>query len=171
MRRALLTAVDKDDKNTDKPALGTLVALKYLAAEKIELEAVDAEQKKYRLGKQIHVPLEVGEAGYTKADSGGYQILLNWYGSDKAFTKVSMRDVIAGKIPKDIMRDRMVFIGSTAESTNDFFGTPFSSSFLTAGSPTPGVIIHANIALQLVEGAKTGKWYSRKYTANSDCGR
>ena len=157
VRRALLTAVDKDDKNTDKPALGTLVALKYLAAEKIELEAIDAKQQKYRLGKQIHVPLEVGEAGYTKADSGGYQILLNWYGSDKAFTKVSMRDVIAGKIPKDIMRDRMVFIGSTAESTNDFFATPFSSSFLTAGNPTPGVIIHANIALQLVEGAKTGK--------------
>ncbi|MGB3651754.1 MAG: ATP-binding protein, partial [Rivularia sp. (in: cyanobacteria)] len=44
-----------------------------------------------------------------------------------------------------------------AESTNDFFGTPFSSSWLTTGDPTPGVVIHANIALQLVEGAKTGK--------------
>ncbi|MGB3638993.1 MAG: CHASE2 domain-containing protein, partial [Rivularia sp. (in: cyanobacteria)] len=157
VRRALLTAVDKNDKNVDKPGLATFVALKYLAAEKIELEAVDVEQKKYRLGKQIHVPLEVGEAGYTKADFGGYQLLLNWYGSEKAFTKVSMRDVIGGKIPKDIMRDRMVFIGSTASSTNDFFSTPFSSSWFTAGNPTPGVIVHANIALQLVEGAKTGK--------------
>ncbi len=157
VRRALLTAVDKNDKNVDKPGLATFVALKYLAAEKIELEAVDVEQKKYKLGKQIHVPLKIGEAGYTKADSGGYQLLLNWYGSEKAFTKVSMRDVLAGKIPTDMMRDRMVFIGSTASSTNDFFATPFSSSWFTTGNLTPGVIVHANIALQLVEGAKTGK--------------
>jgi len=67
-----------------------------------------------------------------------------------------MRDVIAEKIPKDMMRDSMAFIGSTASSTNDFFGTPFSSSWLVAGSPTPGVIIHANIALQLVTGAIEG---------------
>jgi CHASE2 domain-containing sensor protein/DNA-binding NarL/FixJ family response regulator len=159
VRRALLTEIDKDDGDAEKGGLATLVALKYLEAEKITLEPVDAKQRKYRLGKQIHLPLDVGqgEAGYTKADEGGYQLLLNWYGSEEAFTTVSMRDVLAGKIPKNMMRDRMVFIGSTAESTNDFFGTPFSSSWLTVGNPTPGVIVHANIALQLVEGAKTGK--------------
>ncbi|MCJ8282809.1 MAG: CHASE2 domain-containing protein, partial [Rivularia sp. ALOHA_DT_140] len=156
VRRALLTAKDESDKNTEKAGLATLVALKYLAAEKIELKQVDAKQQKYKLGEQIHVPLKIGEAGYTEADLGGYQILLNWYGSEKAFKTVTMRDVIAEKIPKDMMRDSMVFIGSTASSTNDFFGTPFSSSWLVAGSPTPGVIIHANIALQLVTGAIEG---------------
>jgi signal transduction histidine kinase/CheY-like chemotaxis protein len=157
VRRALLTAVDKDDGGTLKAGLATHVALKYLEAEGISLSAIDAEKQKFQLGKQVHVPLEVGEAGYSRADLGGYQLLLNWYGSETAFTTVSMRDVLAGKIPKQIMRDRMVFIGSTAESTNDFFGTPFSSSWFTAGNPTPGVVIHANITLQLVKGAKTGK--------------
>ncbi|AFY54837.1 putative transmembrane sensor domain protein [Rivularia sp. PCC 7116] len=156
VRRALLTAVDKDDKDTEKGGLATLVALKYLEADKIALEPVEPKQQKYRLGKQIHMPLKVGEAGYTKDDLGGYQILLNWCGSEDAFTRLKMRDVISGKIPKDIMRDRIVFIGSTASSTNDFFATPFSSSWFTAGSPTPGVIVHANIALQLIKGAKTG---------------
>ncbi len=155
VRRALLSSMDKEE-NIEKAGLATLVASKYLEKDKIQLEVVDEEQKKYRLGKQIYAPLKAGEAGYTEKYLGGYQILLNWYGSEKAFTKVKMRDVIAGKIPQDIMRDRMVFIGSTASSTNDFFNTPFSSSFLAVGSPTPGVIVHANIALQLVKGAKLG---------------
>jgi len=157
VRRALLTAVDTKEEGKIKAGLATLVALKYLKAEKISLESVDAKQQKFRLGKQIHLPLQNSSAGYTDADLGGYQILLNWYGSEAAFRTVTMRDVLAGKIPPELMRDRMVFIGSTAASTNDFFSTPFSSSLISAQKPTPGVVIHANIAHQLVRGARTGK--------------
>ncbi len=156
VRRALLTAVDKEEENTLKAGLGTIVALKYLEKEGITLESIDPQRQKFRLGKQIYLPLQNLEAGYRDKDLGGYQILLNWYGSEKAFVRVKMRDVLQGNIPKDIMRDRMVFIGSTAASTNDFFSTPFSSSWLSETSQTPGVAIHANIALQLIHGAKTG---------------
>jgi CHASE2 domain-containing sensor protein/DNA-binding NarL/FixJ family response regulator/anti-sigma regulatory factor (Ser/Thr protein kinase) len=156
VRRALLTAEDAKEENTLKPGLATLVALKYLETDGISLESVDPKQQKFRLGKQIHLPLNNQEAGYLDADLGGYQILLNWYGKETAFHTVAMRDVLAGKIPPDLMRDRMVFIGSTAASTNDFFSTPFSSSVIAARKPTAGVVIHANIAHQLVLGAKTG---------------
>ena len=156
VRRALLTAVDKGEGNTLKAGLGTIVALKYLEKEGITLESIDPQQQKFRLGKQIYLPLQNLEAGYRDKDLGGYQILLNWYGSEKAFVKVKMRDVLQGNIAKDMMRDRMVFIGSTAASTNDFFSSPFSSSWLSQTNQTPGVVIHANIALQLIHGAKTG---------------
>lgn len=156
VRRALLTAEDAKEKNTIKAGLATLVALKYLEAEKISLESIDPQQQKFQLGKEIYLPLQNQEAGYTDADLGGYQILLNWHGSEAAFRTVAMRDVLAGKIPADLMRDRMVFIGSIASSTNDFFSTPFSS-WISAQKPTPGVVVHANIAHQLVRGAKTGK--------------
>ncbi|MEH2205133.1 MAG: CHASE2 domain-containing protein [Nostoc sp.] len=155
VRRALLTAEDAKEKNTIKAGLATLVALKYLEAEKISLESIDPQQQKFKLGKEIYLPLQNQEAGYTDADLGGYQILLNWHGSEAAFRTVAMRDVLAGKIPADLMRDRMVFIGSIASSTNDFFSTPFSS-WISAQKPTPGVVVHANIAHQLVRGAKTG---------------
>lgn len=157
VRRALLTAVDAKEDGKIKAGLATLVALKYLEAENITLESVDEKQQKFRLGQQIHLPLQNQEAGYSNSDVGGYQILLNWHGSETAFRTVAMRDVLAGKIPANLMRDRMVFIGSTAASTNDFFSTPFSSSLISAQKPTPGVVIHANIAHQLVQGAKTGK--------------
>lgn len=156
VRRALLTAEDAKEKNTIKAGLATLVALKYLEAEKISLESIDPQKQKFQLGKEIYLPLQNQEAGYPDADLGGYQILLNWYGTDTAFRRVSMRDVLAGRIPADLMRDRMVFIGSVASSTNDFFSTPFSS-WVSAQKPTPGVVVHANIAHQLVRGAKTGK--------------
>ncbi|MBN3951635.1 MAG: CHASE2 domain-containing protein [Nostoc sp. NMS7] len=156
VRRALLTAEDAKEKNTIKAGLATLVALKYLETERISLESIDPKKQKFQLGKEIYLPLQNQEAGYTDAELGGYQILLNWYGTDAAFRTVAMRDVLAGKIPANLMRDRMVFIGSVASSTNDFFSTPFSS-WVSAQKPTPGVVIHANIAHQLVQGAKTGK--------------
>ncbi|MDZ8106174.1 MAG: CHASE2 domain-containing protein [Nostoc sp. DedQUE12a] len=157
VRRALLTAADAKEQGKIKAGLATLVALKYLEADKITLESVDEKQQKFRLGNQIFVPLQNQQAGYSDVDLGGYQILLSWHGSEAAFRTVAMRDVLAGKIPADLMRDRMVFVGSTAASTNDFFSTPFSSSLISAQKPTPGIVIHANIAHQLVQGAKTGK--------------
>jgi CHASE2 domain-containing sensor protein/DNA-binding NarL/FixJ family response regulator len=163
VRRALLTAVDAKEQNTLKAGLATQVALKYLEADKISLESIDPKQQKFQLGKAIYLPLNNQEAGYSDADLGGYQILLNWHGTEAAFRTVAMRDVLAGRIPANMMRDRMVFIGSAAASTNDFFNTPFSSSWTSAQktrhhrATMPGVVVHANIAHQLVQGAKTGK--------------
>ncbi|MUG95505.1 CHASE2 domain-containing protein [Scytonema sp. UIC 10036] len=156
VRRALLTAKDAQEHDTLKAGLATRVALHYLEAEGIALESIDPQQQKFRLGKEIYSPLKNQEAGYPDVELGGYQILLNWHGSEVAFRRVTLGDVLAGKLPANLMRDRMVFIGSVAASTNDFFGTPFSSSFISAQKPTPGVVVHANIAYQLVQGAKAG---------------
>lgn len=157
VRRALLTAIDHQQQGAIKAGLATRVALQYLEAEGITLESIDAKQQKFRLGKQLYLPLSQQEAGYPDSDLGGYQILLNWHGAETAFQTIALRDVLAGKLPANLLRDRMVLIGSTAASTNDFFSTPFSSSLLAAQNPTPGVVIHANIAHHLVEGAKTGQ--------------
>jgi CHASE2 domain-containing sensor protein/nitrogen-specific signal transduction histidine kinase/DNA-binding NarL/FixJ family response regulator len=157
IRRALLTLKDGNGAKSEKAGLGTRVALKYLEAEGVTIQpgAIDAYQ--FQLGQALLTPLRAQDAGYPAADLGGYQILINWWGDETAYRKVAMRDVLAGRVPADLMRDRMVFIGSTAESTNDFFGTPYSSSWLSDDEPTPGVVIHANIATQLVQSALYGR--------------
>lgn len=165
VRRALLTAEDAKEQNTLKAGLATQVALKYLESENIQLESVDPAQQKFKLGKAIYRPLQPGDAGYTAANLGGYQILLNWHGAEANFQRVSLRDVMAGNIPDDLLRDRMVLIGSVAASTNDFFGTPFSASWLTAKAPTSGVTIHANIAYQLVQEAKQGRFQLQAFSS------
>ncbi len=157
VRRVMLTAIDPkepDPEKAEKAGLATHVALKYLEADGINLEVVNPKTQQYRLGKALFQPLTPGDAGYQARHSGGYQVLLNWYGNENAFRRVAMRDVIAGNIPPDLMQGRMVFVGSIAESINDFFSTPYGNLNGAKRDSTPGVIIHANIAHQLVESAK-----------------
>ncbi|MGG6296813.1 CHASE2 domain-containing protein [Leptolyngbya sp. AN02str] len=157
VRRGLLSAKDSQEQEAIKTGLAAQVALKYLEAENIRLEPVNAEQQMFRLGKVVFSPLRDRQAGYLDSEVGGYQILMNWRGGQEAFLTVSMRDVLSGKVPTDFMRDRMVFIGSIAPSTNDFFDTPYSSSRFGAKDPTPGIVVHANLASQLVRSARDGR--------------
>lgn len=83
---------------------------------------------------------------------------MNWRGGTEAFITVPMADVLAGRVKADVMRDRVVFIGSVAPSTNDFFETPYSKSSQQSNQNVmPGVFIHANIASQLIQSALTGR--------------
>jgi CHASE2 domain-containing sensor protein/nitrogen-specific signal transduction histidine kinase/DNA-binding NarL/FixJ family response regulator len=153
VRRALLTANDEKENNTIKPGLATQVALTHLKTKGIELKVTDEAKNQYQLGKTSYRELAPGEGSYTDKDSGGYQIFLNWIGDNDQFQQVKMRDLLADRVSPETLRDRMVFIGSTASSTNDFFGTPYSQSWLGLDKPTAGVMIHANIAHQLTVGA------------------
>ncbi|MBE9181163.1 CHASE2 domain-containing protein [Oculatella sp. LEGE 06141] len=157
IRRGLLSAEDPEDPGNVKMGLAAASALKYLEAEGITLEPVDVNQQKFRLGKAIFTPMKNQVAGYASEDLGGYQILMNWRGPESSFPTISMQAVLSGQIPPDLMRDRIVLIGSTASSTNDFFGTPYSNSWFVATDPTPGVFIHANLASQLIRGAMEGR--------------
>ena len=157
VRRALLTSVDPESGEM-KAGLATQIALGYLGAEGIVLESVDPDKQRFQLGKAFFEPLRSHQAGYAKNDLGGYQILLNWRGAEDAFITVPMRDVLSGNIDDDLMRDRMVFIGTIAPSTNDFFETPYSSTWIESSKQVmPGVFVHANIASQLVQSAMTGR--------------
>jgi len=166
VRRSLLSAVDRQDNDEVKIGLATQAALKYLAVDNVGLETIDSEQQVVRLGQAIYRPLRPKQAGYRKGDVGGYQILLNWRGDESAFVTVSMADVLSGAVNSDVMRDRIVFIGSVAPSTNDFFETPYGDTGSSIGSNAgrrssrnvlPGVFVHANIASQLVQGALYGR--------------
>ncbi|MEL6814342.1 MAG: CHASE2 domain-containing protein, partial [Cyanobacteria bacterium J06598_3] len=158
VRRALLTAEDAEADGAIKAGLATQVAFKYLEKEEISLEAVDPDRQIFQLGKAQFEPLRSREAGYTKEELGGYQILLNWRGREEAFVTVPMQEVILGKVDSELMRDRIVLIGSIAPSTNDFLETPYSSTWGLSGRRVlPGVMVHANIASQLIQSALYGR--------------
>jgi len=155
MRRALLSA---QDGSQVKLTLGTRLALMYLEARGITLEMLNAEQHKLKLGRGIFTPLKSGDAGYRKKDDlGGYQILMNWRGPISSFEIVSMTDVLAGRVAPELMRDRLVLIGTSADSVKDFFQTPYSGSGFSHLGPMPGVIVHANLASQIIRNALSGR--------------
>ncbi|WP_210437106.1 CHASE2 domain-containing protein [Oxynema aestuarii] len=158
VRRGLLSATDFQDGNTIKLGLGVRLALSYLESEGIHLEAIDPERQLFHLGKAVFKPLRPRQAGYSNSDDlGGYQILMNWRGKEIMFPQISMSEVLRGEIPPELMRDRIVAIGSTATSTNDFFETPYSRSWIDDDPPMAGVAIHANLASQILNAALHGR--------------
>ncbi|CAN1209008.1 Adenylate/guanylate cyclase with Chase sensor [Tumidithrix helvetica PCC 7403] len=97
------------------------------------------------------------DGGYIGADDGGHQILINFRRSPNGFRTVSMVDVLEGKIPPDLMRDRVVLIGVTALSTKDFFVTPLDGGLGNPRLQTPGVEVHAQVVSQLLSAAMEGR--------------
>ena len=164
VRRGLLSSIDDD---VVKLGLGVRAALMYLEAEGLTLEVLDAPRQKYQLGKAIFTRLTGEEAGYSGADPGGYQIFINWRGAIESFPTASMTDVLEGRVPPNWASDRIILIGSTAKSTNDFFNTPYSSTILSTGKPTAGVVIHANLASQILRGALEGRPMLRAWPSPS----
>lgn len=151
VRRGLLSIRLKNSEV--KLGLATRLALMYLAEEDIQLKAVKNSFER-SLGKARFTSLKSNAGGYINADAGGYQILLNFRGTEDSFNQISILDVLKGKIPPDLMRDRIVLIGSIAHSLNDFFATPYSK---TESEYIPGIFIHANLASQIINEALAGR--------------
>ncbi|MBE9069996.1 CHASE2 domain-containing protein [Leptolyngbya cf. ectocarpi LEGE 11479] len=152
IRRILVVAEDKKT-SVIKTGLGTQIALDYLAKDNIALESVNPEQQKFRLNQTNFSPMVRRAAGYSREDLGGYQILMNWHGPNNRFQQISLSDVLAGNMSADLMRDRIVYIGSIAVSAKDFFATPYSGGLTRQEEPMPGVFVHANITSYLLDSA------------------
>lgn len=142
-----------DDKTGEKriPSLGLALALKYLKEKNIK--AVRTKNSSLQLNRAIFKIFEDNDGGYFRADDGGYQILLNYRGPSGSFHKVSFSDVLKNRIPSNLMRDRIVLIGSEADSLVDLFSTPYSRNLSTTAVRTSGVEIHANLTSQIISAA------------------
>ena len=155
VRRSLLSVNDK--KEGLKLSLGAKLALLYLQNDEISLQPIDASKGIFELGKGVFMPLTENSGGYVKADAAGYQLLMNFRGSEHTFQTVSLTDILENRIPGKIIRDRIVLIGAVADSLKDFVQTPYDSSLLGSARETPGVFIHANAASQILSAAIEGR--------------
>ncbi|MCT7952491.1 adenylate/guanylate cyclase domain-containing protein [Ancylothrix sp. C2] len=154
LRRSLISL--KPEGKKTKSSLGTKLALMYLNPD-IKFEVLDAQKQVYQLGKIRLEPFEENDGGYVGSDSGGYQVLVNFRGAPGSFKTVSMTEVLKNEIPADTLRDKIVLIGSTAQSLRDFFITPFGKSVFAIPEPMTGVEVHANVTSQLISGALDGR--------------
>ncbi|GET41832.1 CHASE2 domain-containing protein [Microseira wollei] len=148
IRRALLSAEDGAGKS--KLSLGALSALMYLETKGMTPKKVDGEKIHLQLGRALFKPLTGNEGNYKTDIIGGYQILMNYRGMRSQFQIVSLTDVLSNQIPPDLMVARIVLIGVTAKSLNDFSYTPYDSRL-------EGVLIHANLSSQILSAAIDGR--------------
>ncbi|WP_375515756.1 CHASE2 domain-containing protein [uncultured Nostoc sp.] len=150
VRRALLSV--NVSQNETRYSLAMKLALHYLENEKITIELVDndPQRQRWRWGKAVFERFVGNDGGYVHADSGGYQILLNFRGNQENFATFPLRDILEKRIPPDSLRDRLVLIGTTAASIKDIFYTPYNIGLFSFSQPMNGVIIHANIISQII---------------------
>ena len=145
IRRGFLYASD-EQKNTIFSFSFTLAAL-YLEDRKIQPELTPDNQVK--LNSIVFPALEANDGAYVGAETGGYRVLLNYRNRTQQFQTITLTEVLENRIPPNLLRDRIVMIGSTAESLKDLFYVPYSSS-LTSPTRMPGVVIHANLVSQIL---------------------
>jgi CHASE2 domain-containing sensor protein len=149
VRRALLSVLT----DTTRYSLAVQLALHYLAVEGIQLQDLDQSGQRSRLGKAIFQPFKADDGGYRGAEAGGYQLLLNFRGTESRFLRIPLRQVLNHRIPPNLFRDRIVLIGYTAESINDRFRTPYNGGWFSSAPRINGVTLHANIVSQLISAA------------------
>ncbi|NEO87170.1 MAG: adenylate/guanylate cyclase domain-containing protein [Spirulina sp. SIO3F2] len=152
IRRGFLFVIDEAGQAYD--AFAPYLALWLLEAEGIYLEKLS--EKHWRLGAATFKRFGGFDGGYIRADTGSYQILINYRGAGQQFETIPFRDVVAGKLPNGWARDRIVLIGNVAESSGDIFFTPFSHIFGSFKLPIPlsGVEVQAHIISQVLDAAQ-----------------
>ncbi|AFZ26622.1 putative transmembrane sensor domain protein [Cylindrospermum stagnale PCC 7417] len=147
-------------KNGDTlTSFGLKLALLYLKAEGItDSQRSPTTNPNYlELGRGVFPIFEANDGGYVRANAGSYQVLLNYRGQIQQFPKVSLTSVLENRISPDLMRGRVVLIGSTAESLKDLFYTPYTSKVFAAPERMAGVTIHANLISQILSAAIDGR--------------
>ncbi|NEO64390.1 MAG: CHASE2 domain-containing protein, partial [Moorea sp. SIO4G2] len=100
------------------------LATRYLADLGIQLEVTENYLK---LGTTVFKTLEKDSGGYHNLDSRGQQLLLNYRASGQIAETVSLAEVFRDQFNPDLVRNRIVIIGTIAPSFNDnFWRTPYS---------------------------------------------
>ena len=154
VRRNLLTLTPAS--NSACPAeysFSFQLALNYLAKQGIKLEKTPQEY--WKLGNTTFTPINNDTAEYQNVDARGYQILLN-YRSPKVAEVITLTDVLQGKFDPKLVKDRVVLIGVTASSGNDFLYTPYSKG-QRQDLRMPGVVVHAQAVSQILTAAIDNK--------------
>jgi CHASE2 domain-containing sensor protein len=155
VRRALLSV--GSSKTKIRYNLSALLAFNYLKAEGITPKSLPENPYYKQLGKGILIPFQENDGGYVRADAGGYQILLNYHGTRKDFQSFSITDLLNDRVPPQVIKDKVVLIGSIAESINDLFQTPYSTRLFGPPTQMAGVTINANIVSQILSAALEGR--------------
>ncbi len=73
--------------------------------------------------------------------------LIPFAGPAGTYAQMSFADVVAGRVPDDLIADRIVLVGATASGMGDRFSTPMSGTLETMA----GVELHANYLDSLLQ--------------------
>jgi CHASE2 domain-containing sensor protein len=157
VRRQLLAIEPAPDSACSADyALSSQLALRYLDKQGIKLQV--SPKGVWNLGKATFAPLEAQHGGYQSLDAWGYQVMLNYRNyrdPAEVAPRITLSQALSGDLTAAAIKDRIVLIGTTAESFQDFSLTPFRSQ--GSQHQIPGVMMQAQMVSQLLSAAMEGR--------------
>lgn len=135
------------DSAADIFSFSLQLALNYLKAENIKPQLTPSQE--LQLGSIIFKRLKSNAGGYQNIDIAGYQILLNYRSSQQLAPQVTLTQVLNNQVNPNLIKNRVVLIGTTAESIKDHFYTPYSAGE-QKDQEMVGVMIHAQAVSQIL---------------------
>jgi CHASE2 domain-containing sensor protein/predicted Ser/Thr protein kinase len=176
IRRSLLfSKPDANTKCNSYFSVAALAAMNYL--EKQNIHSDETKKKEFKIanipiftqspesiiGNLIIPPLKSDSGSYENIDARGYQILINYRHPNALANSVSLSQVLNNQINPELIKDKLVMVGVTAEGVDDNSSkhTPYRD---LPGQPpkTPSLYIHAQIASQILSAVLDGRpliWY------------
>ncbi|MBD2197675.1 MULTISPECIES: CHASE2 domain-containing protein [Calothrix] len=146
IRRNLL-AVGNASPCQSNYAFSWVLATRYLAERGIQIEFTPDNYLK--LGKAVFKTLEKNTGGYHNINPSGHQVLLNYRASSDIAVKISLQELLKNQFNPDLVKNRIVLIGTTAPSFNDdSWLTPYSSRWSV--QTMSGVEIQAHMVSQIL---------------------
>jgi CHASE2 domain-containing sensor protein len=123
------------------------LAYRYLEAKGIP--AKTTPEKNWQFGSVAFKRLEPHSGGYQNLDARGNQVLINYRATSQIAQRVTIREVLTGKLEPEWVRDRVVLIGVTAARIQDYHYTPYGRM--------RGLEVHAHMVSQILSAVQDGR--------------
>lgn len=107
------------------------------------------KDNEYILGSTLFKELKSNSGAYQTVNAKGYKILINYRTPKSIAPKITIKNILNGNFDPQLVRDKIVIIGTTAPSHKDLFFTPYSLAQLNLREMS-GVEVHAQITSQIL---------------------
>jgi CHASE2 domain-containing sensor protein/two-component sensor histidine kinase len=136
-------------------SLTVRLAQAYLAADNYHLENGLRDPETMRFGSTEIPRLQPNSGGYIRTDNGGNQALINFRAGGQAFDQVSYSAVLSKQVAPELLQDRVLIIGYTAESVKDYVNS--GAIALSDPSSITGITIQAHAVSQILSAVYDGR--------------
>jgi CHASE2 domain-containing sensor protein len=123
------------------------LAYQYLQAQGIPVKTTSL--KNWQFGSVVFKRLELRSGGYQNLDARGNQVLINYRATPQIAQSVTFEEVLTGQFDPSWVRNRVVLIGVTAPSIQDYHDTPYGRR--------RGLEVHAHLVSQLLSSVMDGR--------------
>ncbi|WP_323364334.1 CHASE2 domain-containing protein [Leptothoe sp. PORK10 BA2] len=160
IRRNLLFASASTDVEADVyTSFGLMVALHYLEKHHGLLPSEGKGANEFMgLGDAGFELMGSTFGGYQSVDAAGYQIPITYRSPTQLAERVSLTDILSNQVDPELIRNKVVLIGTTAYTSTDKFFTPYTlrSGLSDDNYQMSGVEVHLHMVSQFLTAVLDG---------------